>query len=86
LRNQFAHRLDTVDGLDFETAEGLTVAAAYIGRVAGLAVYVQKIFMGLARAWQQQIGMTDDFAANEYFQEIDQTYKPAVDTLFQQKE
>ena len=86
LRNQFAHGLYTVEGLDFKTPDGLTVATDYIGRVAGLAVYVQNVFMGLARAWQEQTGMQDDFAENEYFQEIDQTYKPMAEMLFKPRE
>jgi hypothetical protein len=86
LRNQFAHRLDTVVGLDFGTFDGLAVAEAYIGRVAGVAVYVQNVFIGLARSWQEQIGMHDDFGENEFFQEIDQRYKPVVSQLFMPKE
>jgi hypothetical protein len=86
LRNQFAHGLDTVDGLDFHTIEGLAVAEAYIGRVAGLAVYVQNVFMGLARSWQEQIGMPDDFGENDFFQEIDQRFKPIASKLFTPRE
>jgi hypothetical protein len=43
------------------------------------------VFMGLARAWQQRIGMRDDFADNEFFQEIDAKFQPLVNEVFSAK-
>jgi hypothetical protein len=85
LRNQFAHRLHSVEGLNFNTAEGIAVAEAYIGRVAGLAEYVLKVFTGLVRAWQEEVGLQVSFPQDEYFQEIDRIYNPAADWLFSAK-
>lgn len=84
LRNQFTHNLSEIDGLEFETVEGLAIANEYILRVASLAAYVLKIFMGLIRSWQEQIGMQDDLnlADNEVFQEVDRDFKPGVDYWF----
>ncbi len=85
LRNQFMHDLSEVEGLGFQTAEGLAAANKYILRVASLAAYVLKIFMGLLRVWQEQIGMEDDFADDELFQEVDRDFKPGVNYWFQER-
>ena len=86
MRNQFVHNLSAVDGLGFHTLEGISIAEAFIGKLSGLAQYVHNVFLGLARAWQEQIGLEDIFADNEFFAEIDARYKPLVDGLFSRKE
>lgn len=84
LRNQFIHEISEVEGLNFETYEGLTIANEYIIQVASLAAYVMMAFMGLIRSWQEKLGIQDDLAQNELFQEIDSDYKPAIDYWFKE--
>lgn len=84
-RNQLAHDLSSVPGLGFNDTEGLKVTMEWAGKLSGLALHVHNVFMGLARAWQHQIGMADDFAENEFFREIDTTFKPLVNQVFTKK-
>jgi hypothetical protein len=37
------------------------------------------------RLWQQQIGMRDDFADNEFFRHIDEEYRPLAEKTFFRK-
>lgn len=84
-RNQLAHDLSGVPGLGFHEPEELKVAVEWAGKLSSLALHVHNVFMGLARAWQHEIGIRDDFADNEFFQEIDATFKPLVNQVFTKK-
>ena len=84
-RNQLAHDLSSVPGLGFHKPEELKTSIEWAGLLSGLALYVHNVFMGLARAWQQQIGMRDEFAENEFFQEIDSTFTPMANAIFAKK-
>ena len=85
-RNQLAHDLTGVPGLGFHDREKLEVAMEWAGKLSSLALHVHNVFMGLARAWQHEIGMRDDFAENEFFQEIDATFQPLVNQIFTKKQ
>lgn len=54
-------------------------------RLATLSNHVTRVFMGLMRLWQQQIGMRDDFADNEFFRHIDEEYRPLAEKTFFRK-
>jgi hypothetical protein len=84
-RNQLAHDLVGVPGLGFDEPEKLKVTVEWAGRLSGLAHHVHNVFMGLARAWQHEIGMRDDFSDNEFFQEIDARFVPLVNRVFTKK-
>lgn len=85
-RNQLAHDLAGVPGIGFDEPGKLKAAAEWAGRLAALALRVHNVFMGLARAWQHQIGMRDDFSENEFFQEIDAKFVPLVNQVFMKKQ
>jgi hypothetical protein len=85
LRNDLAHNLGDVPGVGFKDLKELEFAIEWAGRLSGLALHVHNVFMGLARTWQHQIGMRDDFANNEFFREIDTRFKPLVDQTFSAK-
>jgi len=82
LRNRLAHNLSEVPGLGFDHPDEIVLTVDWAGKLSGLALHVHNVFMGLARAWQEQIGMRDDFADNDFFQEIDAKFKPLVDQVF----
>jgi hypothetical protein len=84
-RNTFVHHLSSVAGLNFETVQGPDVASNFVLRLATLSNHVIRVFMGLMRLWQQQIGMRDDFADNEFFRHIDEEYRPLAETTFFRK-
>ena len=84
-RNQLAHNLSSVPGLGFNSSEELKIAVEWAGDFAGLAMHVHNVFLGLARAWSEQIGMQDAFAENEFFREIDTKFKPMADKIFSKK-
>ena len=86
LRNKLAHNLSEVPGLGFQSSDEIAFTVNWAGKLSGLALHVHNVFMGLARAWQEQIGMRDDFADNESFQEIDAQFKPLVDRVFAAKQ
>jgi hypothetical protein len=83
--NTFVHHLSSVVGLNFETVQGLDVASNFVLRLATLSNHVTRVFMGLMRLWQQQIGMRDDFADNEFFRHIDEEYRPLAEKTFFRK-
>lgn len=85
LRNQLAHNLSDVPGLGFEQPAEIEFTIEWANKLSSLAAHVLKVFMGLTRAWQSGIGMRDDFADNEFFQEIDTTFQPLVDQVFMAK-
>jgi hypothetical protein len=85
MRNQLAHDLSEVAGLGFSEPKELEFAVEWAGKLSGLALQVHNVFMGLARAWQHQIGMRDDFAEDEFFREIDTKFKPLAEQLFAAK-
>jgi hypothetical protein len=85
LRNQLAHNLADVPGLGFEQPAEIEFTIEWAGKLSSLAAHVLKVFMGLARAWQEQIGMRDDFAEVDFFQEIDAKFKPLVNQVFTAK-
>jgi hypothetical protein len=84
-RNQLAHELSSVPGIGFHKPEELKTTKEWAGKLAGLASHVHNVFMGLARAWQQDIDMKDDFSENEFFKEIDTKFKPLVNQVFTAK-
>jgi hypothetical protein len=85
MRNQLAHNLSEVPGLGFSEPKELEFEVKWGGKLSGLALHVRNVFMGLARAWQHQIGMREDIAENEFFQEIDTKFEPFVDQIFTAK-
>lgn len=85
LRNQLAHNLSEVPGLGFNRPDEIALTVEWAGKLSGLALQVHNVSMGLARVWQEQIGMRDDFAENDFFQEIDAKFKPLVDQVFTAK-
>jgi hypothetical protein len=84
-RNQLVHNLSEIPGLGFNDPSEIELTIEWAGKLSGLALHVHNVFMGLARDWQHQIGMRDDFADNEFFQEIDRTFKPLVIQMFAAK-
>jgi hypothetical protein len=84
-RNTFAHDLVSVEGINFNTIDGLGVANTFLFRLTSLPIHVTRVFMGLIRLWQQQIGMKDDFADNEFFRHIDEEYRPLAEKTFFRK-
>jgi hypothetical protein len=84
-RNTFVHHLASVEGLNFDTPDGLDVASSFIFSLASLSDHVTKVFMGLMRLWQEQIGMRDDFSDNEFFRHIDEEYRALAEKTFFRK-
>jgi hypothetical protein len=81
LRNQFIHNLNTVQGFGFDTPEEIAVVVSYTGRLFTLAREVHGVFLGAARAWQDQVGINTDLPDHEFFEHIDLVYKPLAGTL-----
>ena len=81
LRNQFIHNLNTVPGFGFDTPEEISVVDSYTGRLFTLTREVHGVFLGAARAWQDQVGVSADLPDPEFFEYIDLVYKPLAGTL-----
>jgi hypothetical protein len=86
LRNQFVHDLGSVEGLGFESREELDITMAFLDRLYRLADHIAGVFLGVARVWEEQHGLDDDWKGNKFFERVDRTYKPLVDELFTPKE
>ena len=85
VRNQLAHNLSEVPGLGFNQLDEIAFTIEWAGKLSSLALHIHNVFIGLARAWQEQIGMRDDFADDDFFQEIDTKFKPLVNQVFMAK-
>jgi hypothetical protein len=84
-RNTFARDLASVTDLSLDAPGGLDAVVNFVSRLAWLSDHVTKIFIGLMRLWQEQVGMRDDFADNEFFQQIDKEYRPLAEKTFFKK-
>jgi hypothetical protein len=84
-RNRLVHDLDAVNGLSFGTPEGRAVAQEFILATAAKANYVTSVFMGLIRAWAEDVGIEVEVGQKDAFAEIDAIYKPLVDEIFWEK-
>jgi hypothetical protein len=91
MRNELAHHLLEIPGLGFSKPKELEFTIKWAHKLSGLAWHVHNVFMGLARAWQDQIGIQDDqmrvpgFAEDELVRKIDTQFKPLVDHVFTSK-
>jgi hypothetical protein len=87
MRNTFAHNLDEIPGWTLNNAEGLAVAHTFLSEFIRVINIVQSVFIGLVRAWQEQIGVEDDAVSDHpIFAKIDAIYKPLAAQIFFEKE
>jgi hypothetical protein len=86
-RNTLIHNVEDVPGWSLENSSGRIEARKFLGKLAFLTVEVLKIFTGLVRAWQNQVGIdTSDLEIqSEFFSEIDRQYTPLIDSLLSEK-
>jgi hypothetical protein len=83
-RNRLVHHLNSVEGLNLRTPEGRAVADIFIRTTATIAVRIINVFMGLMRAWAEQVAIEIE-VNSDAFEEIDSIYKPMVSELFTEK-
>lgn len=85
-RNMLVHRFSDVDGYSYETGPGIAAGRAFIHETLRSTETVLMIFIGLVRAWQEQVGMdVGHIEKHPYFEEIDATYKNLAADLFFKK-
>lgn len=86
-RNILVHSVDDIPGWNLSTVEGRKIARAFVDSFIRKTVEIQKIFLGLMRAWQEEAGFDVPVPVGlEPFAEIDAEYKTRVDDLFFEKE
>jgi hypothetical protein len=73
MRNTFVHNLTDVPGWDMNTDEGSARAREFLNELLRVADHVLKVFIGLVRAWQREVGF-DDALDHGYLKEIDASY------------
>jgi hypothetical protein len=82
-RNDFVHDLSRVHGWGLSSTGQTEDAKRFVHRLIEQAETVIKVFAGLIRAWQQQIGMPEPVpVAHPWFEEIEQMYRPLAHRLF----
>jgi hypothetical protein len=86
-RNQLVHDVSAISGWTLDTTEGLEIAQSFLDGFIHKTLEVQKVFLGLARAWQERANIDVPFPCeHELFAEIEAHYKTRVDDLFFEKD
>jgi hypothetical protein len=82
-RNTLVHNLSDFPGWDIHTHRGIH-AGGFVNELIGMTEEVLKVFAGLVRAWQIQIGEATmpDIRDHDFFREVDAKYVPMIDDLF----
>ncbi len=86
-RNDFVHDLSRVPDWGLGSPAQTTKAKRFIYRLIQQSETVLKVFLSLASAWQEQVGMPEPSVPNDaWFTEIEAVYKPLVDQMFFEKD
>ena len=82
-RNILVHDFGDLAECSLNTPSGLMGANAFIRDMIRVTEEVLKVFVGLARAWQEQTGIgPDDMKGEAFFEEVEAAYKPLVNEVF----
>jgi hypothetical protein len=86
-RNILVHRVEDAPGWDLSNEEGRANALQFIDGLIRSAGHIIKVFVGLMRAWAEQVNINVDVSEYQaFFDEIDRRYKPMVNMIFFEKE
>ena len=85
-RNVFVHNISDIPGWKLASEDGLAVANQFVGRLIELNEDVLRVFVGLVRAWQIQVGIKDHvWEGRAFFTEIDEQVVPLLNDMFNAK-
>lgn len=83
-RNDFIHDLSRVPSWDFN--ENGSEARRFVHTLIWQTEKVVKVFSSLIMVWQEQTGMSEASPPyNEWFSDVEKSYKPFIDELFYSK-
>lgn len=83
-RNMLAHNLSDLPGWDTDTHHGIYLGRCFVNELLEMNDEVLKVFTGLIRAWQIQIGDTSNPPPvdHDFFKEVDARYVSLAEELF----
>lgn len=81
-RNDFIHNLSRVPDWGFKKSHDVAASREFVYRLIRQSEKVTKMFSGLIRAWQEQIGTDLPAPNHEFFDDIESNFKPLVDKIF----
>lgn len=84
-RNDFIHDLSRVPDWGFENSQGALTSKEFVSRLIRQTESVTKVFSGLVRAWQEQMGIDSPMPKHEFFDDVERNFKPIVDHIFFEK-
>lgn len=87
-RNEFIHEFFSKEGWDFQTPEGRLQMRPFLDDLLVMTDKILKVFMGIFRAWQKQVGLNvdTDGQLENFAEHIDQIYVPLAYDLFSAKQ
>jgi len=82
-RNDFIHDLSRIPKWGLRTPERSATSLQFLHLLIQQTDEVQKVFVGLVLAWQEQAGLTEPpLPEHEWFLEVDAAYKPLAFHIF----
>jgi hypothetical protein len=84
-RNHLVHDVSAIPGWALHTTEGRKIARSFLDGFIHKTLEVQKVFLGVARAWQEEANIDVPFPCeHELFAEIDANKARVDDLLFEE--